>query len=97
MISSFDLSNPVRTIAKDSLFYSGYNNDIYATDKFLFISTSVTGNYYKTDLRCIDISAADGVMKDVATIRTSGRVVDKFKIVMNVLHTFLNIALQMDR
>lgn len=80
MISSFDLSNPVRTIAKDSLFYSGYNNDIYATDKFLFISTTVTGNYYKTDLRCIDISAADGAMKDAATIRTSGRVVDKFKM-----------------
>ena len=79
-ISSFDLKNPAQSVTKDSLFYSGYNNDIYATDKFLFISTSVLGNYYKTDLRCIDISAPDGAMKERAAIRTSGRVADKFKM-----------------
>ena len=28
--------------------------------------------YYKTDLRCIDISAPDGSMNEVATIRTAG-------------------------
>ena len=79
-ISSFDVKNPAKSVVKDSLFYSGYNNDIYATDKFLFISTTVSGDYYKTDLRCVDISAPDGAMKETATIRTSGRVADKFKM-----------------
>ena len=79
-VSSFDLENPAKPVERDSLFYSGYNNDIYATDKFLFVSTAVVQQYYKTDLRCIDISAPDGTMEEAATIRTAGRVADKFKM-----------------
>ena len=79
-VSSFDLENPAEPVERDSLFYSGYNNDIYATDKFLFVSTAVVQQYYKTDLRCIDISAPDGTMEEEATIRTAGRVADKFKM-----------------
>jgi len=79
-VSAFDLENPAKPVARETLFYSGYNNDIYATDKFLFVSTSVPKDYYKTDLRCIDISAPNGTMKEAATIRTAGRVADKFKM-----------------
>jgi hypothetical protein len=79
-ISAFDLANPVKPVARETLFYSGYNNDIYATDRFLFVSTSVPKDYYKTDLRCVDISAPNGTMKEKATIRTAGRVADKFKM-----------------
>ncbi|MFQ3167537.1 MAG: hypothetical protein ACI8QI_000065 [Limisphaerales bacterium] len=79
-VSAFDLKNPAKPVARETLFYSGYNNDIYATDKFLFVSTSVPKDYYKTDLRSIDISAPDGTMKEMATIRTAGRVADKFKM-----------------
>ncbi len=79
-VSSFDVKNPAKPSARDTLFYNGYNNDIYATDKFLFVSTAVPKQYYKTDLRCIDISAPDGSMKEAATIRTAGRVADKFKM-----------------
>ena len=79
-VSSFDVKNPSKPSARDTLFYNGYNNDIYATDKFLFVSTAVPKQYYKTDLRCIDISAPDGSMKEAATIRTAGRVADKFKM-----------------
>ena len=79
-VSSFDVKNPAKPSARDTLFYDGYNNDIYATDKFLFVSTAVPKEYYKTDLRCIDISAPDGSMKEAATIRTAGRVADKFKM-----------------
>ena len=94
-ISSFDLNNPVQPIVKDSLFFAGYNNDIYATDSFLFVSTTVPKNYYKTDLRSIDISAPDGSMKEAATIRTAGRVADKFKMrlsgdVLTVISETLN-------
>ncbi|MED6325716.1 MAG: beta-propeller domain-containing protein, partial [Verrucomicrobiota bacterium] len=79
-VSSFDVKNPSKPSARDMLFYNGYNNDIYATDKFLFVSTAVPKQYYKTDLRCIDISAPDGSMNEAATIRTAGRVADKFKM-----------------
>jgi len=79
-VSAFDLKTPAKPVARETVFYSGYNNDIYATDKFLFVSTSVPKDYYKTDLRCIDISAPNGTMKEAATIRTAGRVADKFKI-----------------
>ena len=79
-VSSFDVKNPSKPNARDTLFYNGYNNDIYATDKFLFVSTAVPKQYYKTDLRCIDISAPDGSMNEAATIRTAGRVADKFKM-----------------
>ena len=79
-VSAFDLKIPSKPVARETAFYSGYNNDIYATDKFLFVSTSVPKDYYKTDLRCIDISAPNGTMKEAATIRTAGRVADKFKM-----------------
>jgi len=79
-VSAFDLKNPAKPVARETLFYSGYNNDIYATDRFLFVSTSVPKDYYKTDLRCVDISALNGTMKEAATIRTAGRVADKFKM-----------------
>ena len=79
-VSAFDLANPVKPVARETLFYSGYNNDIYATDRYLFVSTSVPRDYYKTDLRCVDISAPNGTMKEAATIRTAGRVADKFKM-----------------
>ena len=80
LVSSFDVKNPSKPSARDTLFFNGYNNDIYATDKFLFVSTAVPKQYYKTDLRCIDISAPDGSMNEAATIRTAGRVADKFKM-----------------
>ena len=79
-VSSFDVQNPSKPSPRDTLFYNGYNNDIYATDKFLFVSTAVPKQYYKSDLQCIDISAPDGTMKEAATIRTAGRVADKFKM-----------------
>ena len=79
-VTSFDLKTPAKPVERDTLFYSGYNNDIYATDQFLFVSTAVVKQYYKTDLRCIDISAPNGTMKEAATIRTAGRVADKFKM-----------------
>jgi len=79
-VSAFDLKNPAKPVARETLFYSGYNNDIYATDRLLFVSTSVPKDYYKTDLRCVDISALNGTMKEAATIRTAGRVADKFKM-----------------
>ncbi len=79
-VTSFDLNTPAKPVERDTFFYSGYNNDIYATDQFLFVSTAVVKQYYKTDLRCIDISAPNGTMKEAATIRTAGRVADKFKM-----------------
>ena len=48
-VSAFDLKTPSKPVARETVFYSGYNNDIYATDKFLFVSTSVPKDYYKTD------------------------------------------------
>ena len=50
-VSAFDLKNPAKPVARETLFYSGYNNDIYATDKFLFVSTAVPKEYYRSEER----------------------------------------------
>lgn len=79
-ISSFDLSNPTAPATKDTLWYAGYGNVIYATDRHLFVATQSTSNWWQSIVRCIDISAPDGAMKALASITVAGRVPDKFKL-----------------
>jgi hypothetical protein len=80
LVSSLDLSNPVAPVAKDALWYSGYDNVIAATDVFLFVAVAAPSDYWRSIVHCIDITAPDGAMNEVAAISTAGRVNDKFKL-----------------
>jgi hypothetical protein len=80
LVSSFDLSNPVAPVAKDTLWNSGYDNVIAATDVFLFVAVSSPSDYWRSIVHCIDITAPDGAMNEVGAISTAGRVNDKFKL-----------------
>src|ERR1051326_4546130 len=79
-VSSFDLSNQAAPLAKSSLWFSGSGNVISATDVFLFVSVVSPTNYWRSIVHCLDITAPDGTMNDVASIATAGRVKDKFKL-----------------
>src|SRR5438093_5319216 len=80
VVSSLDLSNPNAPVAKDTVWYSGYDNVIAATDVFLFVAVSSPSNYWRSIVHCIDITAPDGTMNEVAALSTAGRVNDKFKL-----------------
>jgi len=80
LVTSLDLSNPDAPVAKDTVWYSGYDNVIAATDVFLFVSVSSPSNYWRSIVHCIDITAPDGAMNETADISTAGRVNDKFKL-----------------
>src|SRR5438876_2900352 len=80
VVSSLDLSDPGGPVAKDTVWYSGYDNVIAATDVFLFVAVSSPSNYWRSIVHCIDITAPDGTMNEVAALSTAGRVNDKFKL-----------------
>lgn len=82
-VSSFDLSDPAVPVAKDSFWYAGYGNVIYATDRFLFVAAYDTSNWRRSLVYCLDISAPDGTMRRLATITPRGQVPDKFKMQVN--------------
>src|SRR5207249_899870 len=85
LISSFDLSDPVNAIARDSFWSSGYGNVISATDRFLFVATQGINsvNWWQSEVRIFDISSPDGAMKALSKLRTQGNVKDKFKMNVN--------------
>lgn len=81
-IASFDLARPAAPVARDSLWYPGYNVVVTATDRFLFAATydynQTSGS--ETVVRCIDIAAPNGAMRPLASIPVAGSVADKFKM-----------------
>lgn len=83
LVSSFDLSDPAEPVAKDTLWFTGWNNTIAATDVYLFVAVTEPTNYWRSIVHCVDITAPDGVLRDFASIATAGRVNDKFKLNLN--------------
>ena len=82
-IRSFDLADPSAPVTRSSLWFPGQGNAVTATDRFLFVATqdyNMAQNV--TVVQVIDISAADGTMREMAGIATAGWVTDKFR--MNV-------------
>ncbi len=80
VVSSYDLSNPTQPLTKSSLWHPGWGNVVTATDRFLFVATQDAGNWWRSVVHCVDVSSPDGTMKALASIRSDGRVPDKFKI-----------------
>lgn len=81
-VSSFDLSDPARPVARSPLWYPGSGNVVTATDRFLFVAITDFSRPWpwRSDLRVADISAPDGTLTDFTRIPLPGRVADKFKI-----------------
>jgi hypothetical protein len=80
MVSGFDLSDPAAPVSRNTLWYPGYGNVVAATDRLLFVATQDPGSGWQSLLRVIDITNPDGTLRDYESIRTAGRVPDKFKI-----------------
>jgi len=79
-IASFDLAVPDAPVARSTLWYSGYNNVVQATDTYLFAVTQDPVNWQRSIVNVIDISAPDGTMRAYDTVKPAGRVEDKFKL-----------------
>ena len=79
-VSAFDLSEPAVPVARDTLWFAGSEHTIAATDVFLFVATGTPENYWRSELHGIDITAPDGTLRECASIRTAGRIADKFKL-----------------
>ena len=79
-VSSFDLADPAVTVARNTLWYSGYGNAVAANDVFLFVVTQSPDNWMVSQVRCIDITNPNGTMAEYASIQTAGRIADKFKL-----------------
>src|SRR5262249_48704771 len=62
-ISSYDLADVPNTqpVARDTLWYPGWNGVITATDHFLFLAANANvGDTVQSTVRVIDISSPDG-------------------------------------
>lgn len=79
-LSSFDLADPAQPIARDTLWFAGYGNVVTATDRLLFITTQDPGNWWQSIVHSVDITSADGSMRRHETLKTAGRLPDKFKL-----------------
>ncbi|MHB8519544.1 MAG: RCC1 domain-containing protein [Limisphaerales bacterium] len=80
MVSSFDLSDPTRPVAKQQLWYSStYGTVVAATDQFFFLATQ-TSSWYQSVVQVIDISDPSGVMQARGRVQLAGYVTDKFKM-----------------
>lgn len=79
-VSAFDLADPAAPVSRNTLWYAGYGNVVAATDRLLFVVTQDPANWWQSVVRVIDITSPDGTMHAYESIRTAGRVPDKFKI-----------------
>ena len=79
-VASFDLSDPQHPVSRSALWFAGYGNVVVATDTYLFLATQDPANWWQSLLQIVDITAPDGTMSAANTLRTEGRITDKFKI-----------------
>jgi hypothetical protein len=79
-VASFDLADPQHPVVRGTLWFSGYGNVVNATDTYLFLATQDPANWWQSLVQIIDITSPDGTMSSVSSLRTAGRVPDKFKL-----------------
>ena len=80
MVTSFDLVDTETPVKRNTLWYAGYGNVVTATDTYLFVVTQDPANWWQSLIRIIDITEPSGTMASYASIRSAGRVADKFKL-----------------
>jgi hypothetical protein len=93
-IISFDLAVPEAPVVRSTLWYSGANNAVHATDIYFFAAAPHPANAQRSAVNVIDITAPDGTMNAGETINVAGRVADKFKLNWseNVLSVISEVA-----
>ncbi|MBK8000858.1 MAG: beta-propeller domain-containing protein [Verrucomicrobia bacterium] len=79
-LSSFDLADPAQPVARDTLWFPGYGNAVTATDRLLFTATQDPANWWQSIVHSVDITNPDGSMRRHETLKTAGRLPDKFKL-----------------
>jgi hypothetical protein len=81
-LSSFDFSDPGAPVARDTLWFDGWNNSaVTATDRFFFVAS--TTDWTTSSINVAGISSTDGTMVAQGTIQAAGNVADKFKMGLN--------------
>jgi len=80
LVSAFDLADPALPIDRGTLWYPGYGNVVTATDTYLFVVTQDPTSWWQSSVGIIDITAPDGTMARHGSVRTGGRIIDKFKL-----------------
>jgi len=81
-LTSFDFSNPSTPVARNTLWFDGWNNSaVTATDRFFFVAS--TTDWTTSAINVVDISSTDGAMAAKGTIQAAGNVADKFKMGLN--------------
>ncbi len=78
-VASFDLSDPVHPVARDTLFLGSWGGVVQATDRFLFVVRD-SSDWSRSTIEIIDISSPTGVLAKRGSIATAGQVNDKFKL-----------------
>jgi hypothetical protein len=80
-VASFDLADPALPVNRDTLWFSGYSDDVVAaTDTYLFVCTRDMVDYWRSVVHVIDITSDVGRMSEYAAIHPTGWVPDKFKL-----------------
>jgi hypothetical protein len=79
-VSAFDLADPTNPIPRNTLWYPGYGNVVYATDVCLFVATQDPDNGWQSRVQIIDITSPDGKMAAYGAVRPGGQIKDKFKL-----------------
>jgi hypothetical protein len=81
-LTSFDFSDPSTPLARNTLWFDGWNNSaVTATDRFFFVAS--TTDWTTSAINVVDISSSDGAMAAKGTIQAAGNVADKFKMGLN--------------
>jgi hypothetical protein len=81
-LTSFDFSDPGTPVARNTLWFDGWNNSaVTATDRFFFVAS--TTDWTTSAINVVDISSTDGAMAAKRTIQAAGNVADKFKMGLN--------------
>jgi hypothetical protein len=79
-LSGFDLSDPLSPVARDVLWYPGYNQVVTATDRFFFLATQDANDWRRSVVHLVDIADPSGGMTPLGRVHAAGVVADKFKI-----------------
>jgi hypothetical protein len=79
-LSAFDFSDPLAPVARNVLWYPGYNQVVSATDSFFFLATQDANDWRRSVVHLVDIEDPSGQMLASGRVHPAGLVADKFKI-----------------
>ncbi|MBM3845590.1 MAG: hypothetical protein FJ405_04800 [Verrucomicrobia bacterium] len=79
-LHAFDLSDPSKPIAQETLWFPGTAHAVSATDSLFFVVTQADGDWSRSVIHTVDITSPNGMMNRYVTIPAAGVIRDKFKL-----------------